>query len=132
MSEQNILNPTASSDFNPEYPIKAVDTRTMGRAQARSGRPYYRRLSARGTVFQLQWNNRLFATYNALRQWFAQYESDFFSFNDLDRGRYFSGMFDDEPQYEIAGNDRVNISANFIAVPGLPLFQYPSNWARDA
>ncbi len=132
MSEQNILNPTSASDLNPEYPVKVVDTRTMARSQARSGRPFYKRLTARGPVFQLQWNNRLFSTYNTLRQWCAQYEQDFFSFYDIDRGRYYSGIFDDEPQYEVAGNDKVNITANFVVVPGLPVYQYPSNWTRDA
>src|SRR5258708_4199928 len=102
MSEQNILNPIPSSDLNPEYPVKVVDTRTMARSQARSGRPFYKRLTARGPVFQLQWNNRLFSTYNTLHQWCAQYEQDFFTFYDIDRGRYYSGIFDDEPQYEVA------------------------------
>jgi hypothetical protein len=132
VSEQNILNPTSTSLLSPDYSVKSSNPRTMARSQARSGRPYYKRVAAKGTVYQLVWNRRPFATYNSLLQWFAQYENDFFSFQDIERGRYFSGMFDDEPQFEVAGNEAVNITANFVSVPGLPLYQYPSNWARDA
>ncbi len=132
MSEQNVLNPNAQSDLNPEYPIKITSPRAMARSQARSGATFARRVISRGDVFQLQWNNRLYSTYSKLRQWFAQYEQDFFTLYDLSRNRYFTGMFDDEPQYENAGNDKVNISASFIEVPGLKMFQYPANWGVDS
>src|ERR1700694_887651 len=132
MSEQSILNPSNSSLLTPDYSVKSSNPRTMARSQARSGRPYYKRVAAKGPVYQLVWNRRPFATYNTLLQWFNQYENDFFTFYDIDRGRYFSGMFDDEPQFEVAGNEAVNITANFVAIPGLPLYQYPSNWTRDA
>lgn len=132
MSEQNILNPTSTSLLSPDYSVKSSNPRTMARSQARSGRPYYKRVAAKGTVYQLVWNRRPFSTYNSLLQWFNQYETDFFTFYDVDRARYFSGMFDDEPQFEVAANEAVNITANFVAIPGLPLYQYPSNWTRDA
>src|SRR5579871_842117 len=132
MSQNNILNPTSSSVFNPEYPLRIVDPSTVARTQARSGRVYAKRVVARGPVFSLQWNNRQFSTYNALRQWFRQYSQDFFTLFDIDGGRYYSGQFQDEPQYEIAGNDKVNITATFAVIPGLPMFQYPATWGIDS
>ncbi|HLJ89579.1 MAG TPA: hypothetical protein VKZ53_22405 [Candidatus Angelobacter sp.] len=132
MSQNNILNPTSSSVFNPEYPLRIVDPSTVARAQARSGRVFAKRVVARGPVFSLQWNNRQFSTYNGLRQWFRQYSQDFFTLYDIDGGRYYSGQFQDEPQYEIIGNDKVNITATFVVIPGLPMFQYPSTWGIDS
>jgi hypothetical protein len=132
MSEQNILNPNASSLLSPDYSLKPTNPRTMARSQARSGRPYAKRVVAKGRVYQLVWNNRPFATYNSLLQWFNQYENDFFSFQDIDRGRYFSGQFEDEPTFDVNRNESVTITANFVEIPGLAMYQYPSNWARDA
>ncbi|MBZ5531548.1 MAG: hypothetical protein LAO20_08950 [Acidobacteriia bacterium] len=132
MSEQNILNPAATSVTNPDYGIKVQDASVFARWQSRSGRPFARRLSSRGQVIQLQWNNRLFSTYDTLRQWARQYENDFFSYFDIDDNRYYSGQFSDMPSYEVAGNQRVNIAANFVVVPGMAQFAYPSNWGVDS
>lgn len=131
MGQNNILNPTVTSALNPDYSVKVTDPQVISRWQARSGKPFMRRLSARGQVFDLTWANRMFADYQALRQWFAQYENDFFTYADWDFARYYSGMFADQPQVERAGNNRVNINAQFVVVPTLPLYQYPSNWAQD-
>jgi hypothetical protein len=132
MSEQNILNPTITSPLNPDYAVKITDAATVARYQARSGKPFFRRLAARGPVFDLTWGSRMFADADALVQWFHQYELDFFSFADYDTGRYYSGMFADQPQIERAGNNKVNITAQFIVVPTLPQFQYPSRWGTDS
>jgi hypothetical protein len=37
-----------------------------------------------------------------------------------------------EPQYQVVGNNQVTIDATFVVIPGLPLFQYPSNWGVDS
>jgi hypothetical protein len=132
MSEQNILNPTITSALNPDYAVKITDAATVARYQARSGKAFFRRLAGRGQAFDLTWGNRLFSDADALVQWFHQYELDFFSFADYDTGRYYSGMFADQPQIERAGNNRVNITAQFIVVPGLAQFQYPSRWGTDS
>jgi hypothetical protein len=132
MSEQNILNPTITSALNPDYAVKITDAATVARYQARSGKPFFRRLAGRGPAFYLTWGNRLFSDADALVQWFHQYELDFFSFADYDTGRYYSGMFADQPQIERMGNNKVNITAQFIVVPGLAQFQYPSRWGVDS
>jgi hypothetical protein len=134
MSEQNILNPSPTSSLNPDYttPVKVTDPQVISRWQARSGKPFARRLSARGAVWDLTWANRMFADYAALRQWFSQYENDFFTYADWDFGRYYTGMFADQPTVERAGNNKVNITAQFVVVPTLPLYQYPSNWTQDS
>ncbi len=132
MSEQNILNPTASSQMNPTYPIRHKDPQIIASWQPRSGKPSQRYMMARGMEFQLHWEKVQFSTYLSLRQWFRQYERDFFSYFDIDDNRYYSGQFLAEPQMERVGNNQVNISATFVAVPTLPQFQYPSNWGVDS
>jgi hypothetical protein len=132
MSEQNILNPTSSSQLNPQYPLPMDDPQIISRWQAKSGKPFARYMFARGMVMQLHWEKVPFTTYYALRQWFNQYERDFFTYADFDSNRYYSGQFMDQPHYEVVGNNQVSISANFVVIPGLPLFQYPSNWGVDS
>jgi hypothetical protein len=132
MSEQNILNPTTTSALNPDYSVKVTDPQTMSEWQPRSGKWFGRRLSARGVVFDLTWQARLLSDYLALDQWFHQYESDFFTFSDYDTGRYYSGKFAAQPTKERAGYNKVNVSAQFVEIPGLPMYQYPNNWSRDA
>jgi hypothetical protein len=131
MSEQNILNPTASQ-LNPTYSIPHKDPAITASWQPRSGKPFSRNMLARGMEFQLHWASVPFTTYQSLRQWFRQYEQDFFSYFDIDDNRYYSGQFLAEPQYERVGNNQVNVSATFIAIPTLPLFQYPGNWGVDS
>jgi len=132
MSEQNILNPDATSLLGPDWPISEVEGDNYDRFQADSGEEYVRRRQAQGVRYELVWSGRQFATYHQLKQWHAQNRADFFSLQDVDRARYFSGRFVGEPTYERVGNERVNIHAVFHAIPGLPLFAYPTNWSRDA
>lgn len=132
MSEQNILNPTMTSPLNPDYSVKVTDPQTTSEWQALSGKWFGRDLAARGKVFDLTWQARLFSDYMALDQWFHQYRRDFFSFAHYDSGRYYTGKFAAQPTKEEAGFNKVNISAQFVEIPGLPMYQYPSNWSRDA
>lgn len=132
MSEQNILNPTTSSALNPDYSVKVTDPQTTSEWQALSGKWFGRDLAARGKVFDLTWQARLFSDYMALDQWFHQYRRDFFTFAHYDSGRYYTGKFAAQPQKEEAGFNKVNINAQFVEIPGLPMYQYPSNWSRDA
>lgn len=134
MSEQNILNPSTTSPLNPDYSVKLTDPQIVARWQARSGKPYFRRLAARGLVWDLTWGKRMFADYQTLRQWFYQYENDYFTFADYDQNptRYYTGMFADQPTHSRDANNQVTINAQFVVVPTLPMFQYPSNWNADA
>lgn len=133
MSEQNILNPAVTSPLNPDYAIKITDPQVVSRWQARSGKPFFRRLAARGEVFEMTWGKRMFADYLTLLQWVRQYENDYFSFIDWDHsGRYYTGMFADQPTFTREANNQVTITAQFVVVPTLPLFQYPSNWGVDS
>lgn len=132
MSEQNILNPTVTSPMNPNYALKVTDPELYARGQARSGQPRSRFMLERGTVFQMVWEERLFADYQALRRWFRQYANGFFTFWDADFNRYYSGQFAAEPTFEVVGNNRVTINATFVEVPSTKMFQYPSNWNADS
>jgi hypothetical protein len=133
MSEQNILNPTAASQLNPSYSIPHKDPQIDASWQARSGQEYDRDMMARGMEWQLHWDKVPFSTYLSLRQWFRQYRKGFFSYIDFDdSGRYYSGKFLAEPQFERVGNNQVNISATFIEIPKVAMFQYPGNWGIDS
>lgn len=132
MSEQNILNPSASSLLCPDFPIQEVEAETILRWQARSGTHHAKRFASRGPVFQLQWNDRPFSVYQQLRQWANQYEQDFFTLYDIDLQRYYSGMFANGVQYKRKLNNQVDITAVFVVVPNLPVFQYPSAWGVDS
>jgi hypothetical protein len=132
MSEQNILNPSITSQLNPDYSVKINKPAIIARWQARSGKPFARFLAARGLVWDLQWGTRMFSDADALVQWFNQYEQDFFTYADWDTGRYYTGQFADQPTIERVGNQKVNIAAQFIVIPTLPMFQYPSRWGTDS
>jgi hypothetical protein len=132
MSEQNILNPTAASVMNPHYSIPHKDPATDVSWQARSGQEYDRDMLVRGMEWQLHWDKVPFSTYQSLRQWFRQYRKGFFSYFDIDDNRYYSGKFLAEPQFERVGNNQVNVSATFVEIPKVAMFQYPGNWGVDS
>jgi hypothetical protein len=134
MSEQNILNPTVGSDFNPDYSYTEGLPQMMSQFQAKSGKAIARQLLARGRVYDLQWQSRPKSTADVLRQWEAQYRNDFFSYQDIERGRYFSGRFVAPPQISPAGFNKWNIQAQFVEIPGLPMFAFPGGtlWGQDS
>lgn len=132
MSEQNILNPTATSllNFDWGYTEGLPEMRSVW--QAMSGKIYSRRQMERGHVYDLAWNKRDLATKHALQQWERQYENDFFTLADWERSRYFSGRFDGPLSYSPAGFNQWNIRGRFIELPGLAMYAYPTDFARDA
>jgi hypothetical protein len=132
MSEQNILNPTATSLFSPDYGFTEglPELRTV--LQAQSGKMFMRRQRGAGRVYQLGWKSRSSATANALRQWEEQYRNDFFSFADWIRGRYFSGRFQAPLSFGPTGNEQFDIKGIFEELPTVNLFQYPANWGVDS
>ena len=132
MSEQNILNPSTTSLFNPDWGYTEGLPETRSLFQATSGKLYSRRQMGLGRIYDLAWNNRDLATKHALQQWAQQYENDFFSLADWERSRYFSGRFDGPLSFSPAGNQKYNIRGRFVELPGLAMFAYPTNWSRDA
>jgi hypothetical protein len=132
MSEQNILNPAQTSLFNPDWGYAEGLPEMRSLFQAASGKMFARREFELGRVYDLAWNNRDLATKHTLQQWAQQYENDFFSLADWERSRYFSGRFEGPLTFNPAGNQKYNIKGRFIELPGLAMFAYPSNWARDA
>jgi hypothetical protein len=132
VSEQNILNPTAASLLNFDYGYSEGLPETRSLFQSMSGKMNARRQMGRGRIYDLAWNSRDLATKHALQQWAQQYENDFFSLADWERGRYFSGRFDGPLIFSPSGNQKYNIRGRFIELPGLALFSYPTNWTRDA
>jgi hypothetical protein len=132
MSEQNILNPNAASVYSPDYGYSEGLPQMFAMFQARSGKTFARQLSARGRVFNLEWHNRLKVDCDYLRTWEAQYRNDFFSYQDIERARYFSGRFAAPLEISAGAFDRWNIRGQFIEMPGLPMFAYPSAWGTDS
>src|SRR5215469_12850893 len=46
--------------------------------------------------------------------------------------RYYTGLFADQPVAQRELNNQVTISAQFVVVPTLPQYTYPSDWTHDA
>lgn len=132
MSEANILNPTATSPYSPDYPIGRVKADRFSRAEMKSGEVYSRETLVRGRVLELQWSNRLMTEALYLERWQAQYERGFFSLYDIERARYYSGRFAGPLQVSDAGNEKVNVRGQFVELPGKALYADPTNWDRDA
>lgn len=133
MSEQNILNPAIGDPMNPDYGADVEALPDMfGSFQATDGSIGLRRVMTRGRVIDLTWNNRLQSTIDKIRQWASQYDKGFFTYADYDRSRYYTGRFAGPVQYSKAGNNKQNAKAQFVELPNLPMYQYPTNWARDA
>jgi hypothetical protein len=132
MSEQNILNATQTSPFNPTYSLRIDDGDDEIFFQARSGAPYMRRVDVRGRVYTMRWNMLQFSDAMALKQFDHQYRDGFFSYQDFDQSRYFTGRFIDKLKMSADGNNNYSFEGIFTEIPGLAMFAYPSNWARDA
>src|SRR5690349_13016344 len=132
MSEQNILNPSATSLLNVDWGYTEGLPEMRSVWQAMSGKIYSRRQMVRGRVYDLAWNKRDLATKHSLQQWERQYENDFFTLADWERSRYFSGRFDGPLSYSPAGFNQWNIRGRFVELPGLAMYQWPVNWGRDS
>ena len=147
MSQADILNPSASSQLNPDYGYTEGLPEIRQFLQSQSGAAYSRLAGGRGHVYTLIWANRDKATMHALRQWERQYANDFFTFVDWERTRYYSGRFAPGSaaaaqqlggavgaslEFSPAGNERWNIRGTFMELPGLALYTSPINWTRDA
>jgi hypothetical protein len=129
MSAADILNPTLGSDLNPDYGYSEGLPQMNSSFQAKGGRVNSRQLMARGRVYDLAWGNRPRAIADALRQWEAQFRTDFFTYVDWERGRYFSGRFAGPLQISPSGYNKWDIRGQFVEIPGLVMFQYPNtNW----
>jgi hypothetical protein len=132
MSEQNILNPSATSLLNFEYGYGEAAPELRTSVQATSGKTFTRIQMGQGRAYDLLWSRRDLATKHTLQQWAKQYENDFFTLADWERGRYFTGRFDGPLSFSPSGNAAYNIRGRFVELPGLAMFAYPTNWARDA
>jgi hypothetical protein len=132
MGAASILNAGGANDvLNPEYGFPGYDSETVVTFKPRNGPPFIRRNSDGGRIFDFQWNSRLQSQRDALRQWERQYKYDFFSYFHVEENRYYSGRFTGFQEAPV-GFDRWNIAARFEEMPGVPMFAYPTNWARDA
>lgn len=133
MSEQNILNPTATSIYNPDYPVPIPPLPDPDEVQMRDGRVYARYNALVGREFDLVWADALPSTADYLRQWAQQYRGDYFSYYDVQRDRYYTGRFKGgsvkvvDTQY-----NKSTVQGTFQELPGVPMYLYPQNWARDA
>jgi hypothetical protein len=132
MSEQNILNPSATSLLNFDWGYSEGLPETDSVWQAASGKDYSRLQLARGRTYELTWAKRDLATALALQQWERQYKRDFFTLVDWEKSRYFTGRFDGPLTYSPAGFNQWTIRGRFIELPGVAMFSYPTNWTRDA
>jgi hypothetical protein len=84
VSEQNILNPSSTSPLHPDYAWNQTEAAPVARFAPRRGAHSKRRLNEGGRVYDLEWKNRPLATKRMLRQWEAQFETDFFTYFDAE------------------------------------------------
>ena len=129
MSEQNILNPSATSLLNPDYAYTVQDASAIGIHRPVSGAPLSRVLQGRGRVFELTWAKRPLATKKALEQWERKYRTDFFSYYDIENGRYYSGKFLGPLQISPAKYEQWDIKGQFEEFSGLAMYAYPGDVA---
>lgn len=132
MSEQNVLNPTQTSVFNPDWGYTEGLQEMRSVLQMQSGNIFTRLQQGLGRVYDLAWNGRDLATKLAFQNWENQYRDDYFTLADYDSGRYFTGRFDSPLSYSPRGNAQYDIKGRFVELPGKPMFAYPNNWNRDA
>jgi hypothetical protein len=134
MSEANVLNPTSGSDLNPDFPLAGEPDDWTLSFRPRVGRVAVRTLGASPHKYTLTWGGRPKSVADQIRQWYFQYQYDFFTFNDFDRDRSFSGNFLGQPQIQNAGgnNNKWNVSAVFAEIAGAAMATYPSAWGTDS
>lgn len=126
--EQDILCNDPKDELNPDYGWNDSLPETRLSFQARSGEYYSRHFLTRGRTYDLTWTTRTAAVAEALRQWEHRFRGSFFTLGDLERGRYFSGMFAGPLTFTPAQFNRWNIKGQFTELPGLPMHEYPSDW----
>jgi hypothetical protein len=127
-----VLNPTADSPLNPDFPVPIGPLPGPDEIQMRSGEVFTRYNALQGREFDLVWGSVLQSTADALRQWSRQYLNSYFTYYDVQRNRYYVGRFKGEMKVVDTAYNRCAVQATFQEVPGLPMATYPSNWARDA
>ncbi|HLZ93377.1 MAG TPA: hypothetical protein VKQ28_16855 [Candidatus Acidoferrum sp.] len=132
MSEQNVLNPTQTSLFNPDWGYTEGLQEMRSVFQPQSGKIFSRFQQGLGRVYDLAWNGRDLTTKLAFQQWENQYRDDYFTLADYESSRYFTGRFDAPLVYSPRGNSQYDIKGRFVELPGVAIFAYPSNWTRDA
>ena len=132
MSEANVLNPTSGSDLNPDYALSGEPDDWTVSFRPRVGRVAVRTLGASPHKYQLSWGLRPQSVADQIRQWYYQYQHDFFTFIDYDRGRQFSGNFFGLPQISNAGHNKWSVAAVFLEIAGVAMAEYPSNWGVDS
>jgi hypothetical protein len=125
--ETDRLNPTQTHVYNPTYSYRLEDEDDL-LFQPRSGSMYMREVDVRGCVYSLQWLNMQASDALGLRNWDQQFRRGFFSYQDFDRSRYFSGRFLNKLKLEAIGNNNYNVAGIFIEIPNLAMFAYPSVW----
>jgi hypothetical protein len=117
--------------MNPTYGF-LIEEEDELMLQPRSGAPYVREVDVRGHAYSLNWIGMQLTDALALKQWDNQYRDGFFTYQDFDQARFFSGRFLSKLKMRGEGNNNYSLSGTFIEIPGLAMSTYPSNWARDA
>src|SRR3954465_9991969 len=132
MSELNILNASSGDETSPDYSFQVQQPELSSFFKSAGGKEYSRQVDVAGRIWDLTWAERSLATMRLLRQWEAQYKRSFFTYNDLDDGRYYTVRFNGPLQISPPMNDSYTVKGQIIELAGKPMYAYPSNWAADA
>lgn len=132
MSELNLLNASASDPLNPNFNWDGEYADNVSRFAPPAGKISQRVTGVAGIRVGLQWLSRPLATMAKLKQWYEQYKLGFFTVADYETGRYYTGHFVSAFKFTPVGYERWNIELTFEEIPGVAMYAYPTNWARDA
>ncbi len=135
----DILNPDPSStndpnviDLNPDYGYVQQRPKSRISYRPRGSRPLERQLDSLPHVFDLLWQDRPTVVKDALKQWAAQYEDNYFQFYDWDTVRCYAGRFLAPLDITPTGYNKWQIRGVFEELVGAAMYEYPTNWDRDA
>jgi hypothetical protein len=140
VSEKAILNPSADWDEyledspTPDYGFQRDRNSTLAIAKAPGGSPYSREVANTGHTHSLSWIGLSNKCVRYIKQFYEQYEDDFFTIIDHDGGgRHYVGRFTGNWSDVETANDKYNIqNLTFEEVPSAPMLIYPFNWDRDS
>jgi len=134
VSQLDVLNLTPTHPLNPDYAFAKKRPISHLSAKANHGAPYMRDVTDILHQFVFSWNDKLAADARKLKRYYEQYRKGFFTYIDHEGGgREFVGRFSTPVEPSPLSHNHWSIQQIvFDEIPGLPMRNYPSDWAQDA
>jgi hypothetical protein len=127
----DILNLQSGSELNPDFSYVEDLPELRSGFQAQSGKMYSRQQVSRGRLIEMAWADREQDNADVLRQFAHQHENGYFFYKDWERNRYYSGRFLGPLRFSPTKHNNVTITGTFVEIPGLDMWEYPTDFDRD-